>query len=449
MGRKKILNPEGKFLLRTNLSPDPQGRYHVNLQYIIDRKQALSTTGVWLKESEWDALTQRVRPCHGQAKRLNNQLYALRAKVDELILAFMTEGRGHLTVEIVRSMMSGTYDPKAVIIEEKEGTDFFEITSGVLELEYKTGKLAYSTYYNGERYMENFRKYLIQSTGNSKIDVRKVTEQMIDDYILWRLSKGNDSETINKALTPIIKGLRTAANRNHIQLSFANLIESKYLPKRQELSEEDVEDSTVNYLTEEQLNKFIALYPKVHFPRTRDFMDMFLFSFHACGLRFSDILTLQWKHINFETRILRKLLFKGNKPHEFKLDDVAIEILEKWKDSPQSGKVFVFGLLPDDFDLKDKAELNKQRQNKNRCIRTSLNEIGRKIGLPFNLGMHTARHTWAVMALDRLRDVALVSHLLAHSSVDVTTKVYAKFLPETVNRELDKLQFDFRARVDE
>ena len=63
--------------------------------------------------------------------------------------------------------------------------------------------------------------------------------------------------------------------------------------------------------------------------------------------------------------------------------------------------------------------------------------------------MHTARHTWAVMALDRLRDVALVSHLLAHSSVDVTTKVYAKFLPETVNRELDKLQFDFRARVDE
>ena len=72
-------------------------------------------------------------------------------------------------------------------------------------------------------------------------------------------------------------------------------------------------------------------------------MDMFLFSFHACGLRFSDILTLQWKHINFETRILRKLLFKGNKPHEFKLDDVAIEILEKWKESPQSGKVFVFG----------------------------------------------------------------------------------------------------------
>lgn len=90
MGRKKILNPEGKFLLRTNLSPDPQGRYHVNLQYIIDRKQALSTTGVWLKESEWDALTQRVRPCHGQAKRLNNQLYALRAKVDELKTCHIT-----------------------------------------------------------------------------------------------------------------------------------------------------------------------------------------------------------------------------------------------------------------------------------------------------------------------------------------------------------------------
>lgn len=449
MGRKKILNPEGKFLLRTNLGPDSLGRYHVNLQYIVDRKQAMCTTGIWLKESEWDALAQRVRPCHGQAKRLNNQLYAIRAKVDDLIIEFVTSGRGHLSVEIVRSMMQGTYDPNA-ILKEEEGTDFFEITHAMLDMEYKTGKIAYSTYYNGDRYMENFRKFLISQTGEKSIDVRKVTEHLIDEYILWRLSeRGNDSETVNKALTPIVKGLRTAANRNYIQQSFASLIESKYLPKRPDMSDEDVEESTVNYLTEEQLNKFIELYPKVHFPRTRDFMDMFLFAFHACGLRFSDILTLQWKHINFETKILKKLLFKGNKLHEFKLDDVAIEILEKWKGLPQAGDVFVFGLLPDDFDLKDKAELDKQRQNKNRCIRTSLNEIGRKLGLPFKLGMHTARHTWAVMALDKLRDVALVSHLLAHSSVDVTTKVYAKFLPETVNRELDKLQFDFRAeRVD-
>lgn len=57
---------------------------------------------------------------------------------------------------------------------------------------------------------------------------------------------------------------------------------------------------------------------------------------------------------------------------------------------------------------------------------------------------HCTRHTFAVFALNNGVDVHKVSRLLAHSSVMVTEKVYAKFLPETLQKEVEtKLNFDF------
>ena len=51
--------------------------------------------------------------------------------------------------------------------------------------------------------------------------------------------------------------------------------------------------------------------------------------------------------------------------------------------------------------------------------------------------MHVARHTFAVKALNTSRlDVRLISHLLGHSSVTVTEKVYATFLLPTLTSEV-------------
>lgn len=64
--------------------------------------------------------------------------------------------------------------------------------------------------------------------------------------------------------------------------------------------------------------------------------------------------------------------------------------------------------------------------------------------LALAITLHVARHTFAVFALNNGVDVHKVSRLLAHSSVMVTEKVYAKFLPETLQKEVEtKLNFDF------
>lgn len=132
-------------------------------------------------------------------------------------------------------------------------------------------------------------------------------------------------------------------------------------------------------------------------------------------------------------------MFKSDKVHTIPLNDGAISILRKW-----SGRYdrFVFGLLNDTFDLSDDEELKRMRLNKNRAILTSLKSLGDKIGLPFNLTMHVARHTFAVWALNREVDVHKISRLMGHSSVMVTEKVYAQFLPSTLEDEvMSKLNF--------
>lgn len=267
--------------------------------------------------------------------------------------------------------------------------------------------------------------------------IKELNTDLIREYIFWRQGRGNTNATINKTLTPIIKAARRATSEGLIGVGIADELSRLYLPTKLIQGEEDATD--VHYLTEQQFGEFIALYDKVKYPRTRDYMDIFLFSFHACGLRISDILTLEWKSVNIEKREIRKVLFKSDKVHTIPLNDGAISILRKW-----SGRYdrFVFGLLNDTFDLSDDEELKRMRLNKNRAILTSLKSLGDKIGLPFNLTMHVARHTFAVWALNREVDVHKISRLMGHSSVMVTEKVYAQFLPSTLEDEvMSKLNF--------
>lgn len=56
---------------------------------------------------------------------------------------------------------------------------------------------------------------------------------------------------------------------------------------------------------------------------------------------------------------------------------------------------------------------------------------------------HVARHSFAVFALNKGLSMSVVSRLLGHGSTDVTEKVYAKFLPETLSAEVSRLKEDF------
>ena len=137
--------------------------------------------------------------------------------------------------------------------------------------------------------------------------------------------------------------------------------------------------------------------------------------------------------------LLRKILIKTGKRHIIPLTEPALKILERWKSLGRRER-FVFDLVPDSLNLDDDDALYKARNNAEKCLGQSLAVVGEKLG--FKLNFHVARHSFAVMALNGGLTMSVVSRLLGHGSTDVTEKVYAKFLPETLASEVEKIKVD-------
>ena len=169
-----------------------------------------------------------------------------------------------------------------------------------------------------------------------------------------------------------------------------------------------------------------------------------MFAYYACGLRVSDIVTLEWSNIDFNSRKIDKVQVKtkvkGKVPPT--LPQQAIDILERWKAKGRN-KRFVFDLLPEEWKFgDDKASGRKLKMRINSIDSTfnvSLGEIGKKLGLKFPLTMHVARHTFCVTALNHGVSLHVVSQLMGHASIIATEKTYAEFLDETVANEMGKL----------
>lgn len=433
MGRVKLSVPTGIFTIRTK--PNKQGEVTIYLVYNVNSITIPRSTGVKILLADWDPDKQRVKAKNPAAARLNNILKQQRDKVDEQIAIY----EGVLTPDVVGKMMD---DKLHISNTQPDKIDFVKFAFEYNQQRYDLEQIAYSTYYNGDLYIRQFQKFIIELTGEGIIHISELTLDMFEKYKATRLKGGNTKEGINKMLTPLFKAIDYAKNNELISIKIASTIIQSYFDLKERKYKSEVMEEDINYLTLNQILQFVNIYTEVKYDRTRELMDMFLFSFHACGLRVSDIITLEWNHVDWEKCEISKNLFKGNVPHNIPLTKAAIDILQRWKEKGYN-KRFVFDLLPESFDIKDEALLDIRRKSKNRVLQMSLNEIGVKMGLSFNLSMHVARHSFAVIALNRGVSLHMISRLLGHGSIITTEKIYAKFLPDNVIEEvITKLSFN-------
>ena len=89
----------------------------------------------------------------------------------------------------------------------------------------------------------------------------------------------------------------------------------------------------------------------------------------------------------------------------------------------------MYDLIYSGFDLNDEAALKNARLSKNRSLQQPLKEIGKKMNLPFNLTMHVARHSFAVMALQRGVALHMISRLMGHASIITLNNKFCMFEP--------------------
>lgn len=433
MGRQKQ-NPAGRFTLRSGRTKSDDGIIY--LRYFICGKYVDCSTNIKIPVEHWDAKNQRVLAKNKNWSRLNSQLYTLKTKYDNQIMSY----NGHITPKMVSQILHGEFVEKKDLPNK---TDFIQYCQEYNKIRYDLGKISFSTFDNGRLYIIQFQKWLKEEKGEDKLPISKLSPSLFNDYISWRLNtKKNTREGINKTLTPLYKGVKYASDNELLSPSMANSI-CVYLDIRNRTYSSSKESKKVHYLTPEQFSLFCKMQPNISHERTREIMDMFMFAFHSCGLRISDILTLEWEHIDFKKKVINKIIFKSKTPMQIPLTEPAIQILEKWKSKNRNDR-FVFDLLPVDFNIDDEKSLKNARLTKNRTIRQSLWSVGKKMNLSFNLSFHVARHSFAVFAIKKGIDLYLLSKLLGHKSIIVTEKVYANFLPKDINTTVrEKLSFSF------
>ena len=110
-----------------------------------------------------------------------------------------------------------------------------------------------------------------------------------------------------------------------------------------------------------------------------------------------------------------------------------MEIINKNKEPKVDPNSYIFPILDQNLDLKDRENLDRVISGANAYINKNLKIIAEKAKINKNISFHTSRHTWATRALRLGVSIDKVSKLMGHAQIR-ETMVYAKI----VNSELDK-----------
>lgn len=435
MGKPTSRIPTGSFYLREGRTVKGDEGI-IYLRYFVCGKYIEHSTDIKIATDEWNKKTRQVTPANKDWKRINAKLQSIKAGFDGKIEAY----KRPLTVRVMTDILAGR-ELENEISKEK---DFIEFALEHNNMRYELDQISYSTYDNNRLYIIGFQRYLRDKEKKDVLPLCDLTIDIFNRYINYRLvEKKNTKEGINKMLAPMFFAVRYAADNELIPTKTAAIICANYLEVKDRKYKSKVDEKQIRYLTPEQMKALVNVRNELPHQRTREILDIFLFAFHACGMRVSDIITLEWEHIDWERKEIVKNYFKTKTAGNIPLTDPAIEILLRWKKYKRN-KRFVFDLLPEKFNLKDPKALKNARLSKNRTLQQSLKSVGNKIGLKFNMTMHVARHTFAVMSIKKGVSIHMVSRLMGHSSVLVTEKVYAEFLPSEISKIVrEELSFSF------
>jgi len=427
MGRVSPAVPQGIYYLHNRIDSN-SGKQQIYIRYYCRKILVRRAIGIYVLATEWDQKAQKILGNTSETRQNNQFLIAFRNKIESKLLNY----KGEITPPVIDRILKG--DP-AELNEVATNRQLVEYCYEYNKQLYTAGVSTYRTYENKNSCIKVFEKYL-RSIGKRKMMIAEIDLELIDNFINYRRNSLDNTspEGINKSLVPIYKALEYASDNGLIERHYIATIVKHFIPiKKNAYIDRSAEK--VKYLEIEQINALTAFHSKCGRERTREFIEMWLFSFYACGLRISDIITLEWEHIDFETGTLTKNQYKTGNDVSFPLNGSAMAILNKWKKSNVKNNKYVFRLIDNKFNMKDERKFLMKKNSLTKTINTSLQVVGEKIGLTFPLTMHVARHSFAVCAINNGMDIKILSRLMGHTTMLTTEKVYAKILLKTLNKE--------------
>ena len=144
--------------------------------------------------------------------------------------------------------------------------------------------------------------------------------------------------------------------------------------------------------------------------------------FYSCGLRISELLSLDVKDVDFIGDTV-KVMGKGSKERIVPVGGPAINAIQRYRQDA----VITSGAL---FLSKRRTRITQQ------AVDQLLKKYLKHSGIPFNISPHKLRHSFATHMLDAGADLRSVQALLGHASLS-TTQIYTHVTRERLRQAYD------------
>jgi site-specific recombinase XerD len=144
--------------------------------------------------------------------------------------------------------------------------------------------------------------------------------------------------------------------------------------------------------------------------------------FYSCGLRISELLALDVKHVDFIGETLR-VVGKGSKERMVPVGGPALAAIQRYRQAAAvtSGPLFLS---------------TRHRRITQQAVDQLLKKYLKLSSIPFGISPHKLRHSFATHLLDAGADLRSVQALLGHASLS-TTQIYTHVTKERLKQAYD------------
>jgi len=366
--------------IRTDKPMKRNGKYPIYLRIRVRDKETKVPTGIDIQKEHWDDKKKEPKD-----KALLIQLNKKRVDLDLHINRALADGQ-ELTMDLVKEFYSGKRKIKP------ESQSFYTYYLDFVERKRKEGLnpetiRVYMTTYN---VLKEFREEFLLS------DISLSFIEEFDDHM--KEVNGNSSGGRN----PKHKNMRTVILdmlKHDIQIK--NPYNWFKIPQA---------NTKEIYLDHEELDAMRKLRSQFsHSSTMYQVLQMYLFACY-CGLRFSDVIDLKWKHIDFENKIIKKKMIKTKSEVITPLFTMARAVVLELSEGKS-----LFGSSKNVFYGFAEPTVNK-----------TLVKLTEMAGIEKHITYHSSRHTFATHLVQDKVDIFTISKYLGHKSIDMTMR-YLKY----------------------
>ncbi len=369
------------------------------LRITANRKSTFQSTGVVVLPKHWDADRQKIHRSHSIAPALNR-------KLREIMIAAQTTALEEHSAAAVKASMTGSAGSFSA---------YFETFIESLE---RQGR-----YWDWQKYRGTLGK--LRACLGEHLDWNELDRKALEQFQrCLREEYGNNPATIQKEFQRLSRVCKVARQEGVIKVDQDPFLVFS-IPRGSKANRRKLSLEEIGQLEALELEAGTGV---------RLARDVFILSFYAGGMRFSDVCAL--KPENVKTDRIEYRMLKTGSLVSFPVPPQARELLKPYL---AAGGAFVFPLLKEGDD-RDPIQLRRRINTRNSRINQGLKKAAELAGLDAaGLSMHVARHSFADYARRKSGNLFAISKALGHRDLATTQLYLASFDQEAVDQLAEDL----------